>query len=291
MKKIYLLTTAHLEDGLWFRDEEDFKVAMNYLAIQAACCPEVIVLAFILMSNHVHLVLRGRRKDVIDFVNQFKGRYAHYYFKKYGVRELLRRNVLDVKLVPADDEEALERAVAYVQMNCVAANICSHPSQYPWGTGDAFFSTSKPAGKRLDSYSARQRDRMLRSRCDKLPGKWHITDHGFIHPGEYVAVKGVEAVFRTPKRMNWFLVNSSKAKKRIESSEDNTPAFGDQVVLAALQDLVRSLFRKQRFTDLSPSEKAESLRQIRFRFSANVHQIARVAGLSYEEAASMLDSV
>ena len=45
MKKIYLLTTAHLEDGLWFRDEEDFKVAMNYLAIQAACCPEVIVLA------------------------------------------------------------------------------------------------------------------------------------------------------------------------------------------------------------------------------------------------------
>ena len=291
MRKIYLLSTAHLEEGLWFRDEEDFKVAMNYVAIQAACCPEVIVLAFILMSNHVHLVLRGRRKDVIDFVNQFKGRYAHYYFKKYGVRELLRRNVLDVKLVPADDEEALERAVAYVQMNCVAANICSHPSQYPWGTGDAFFSTSKPAGKRLDSYSARQRDRMLRSRCDKLPGKWHITDHGFIHPGEYVAVKGVEAVFRTPKRMNFFLQNSSKARKRIETAEKHLPAFRDQIILAAMPDLCRSLFLKESFRELQTDEQAEFVRQLRFRFSADANQIARVCGLTYTEAARLLEAV
>ena len=121
MKKIFLLSSDHLEDGLWFRDEEDFKVAMNYVAIQAALHPEVIVLAFILMSNHVHFVLRGRREDIIDFLTRFKQRYALYYYKKYGDRELLRRNGLDVKPIPAGDE-AIERTVAYVQMNCVAAN-------------------------------------------------------------------------------------------------------------------------------------------------------------------------
>ena len=46
MKDFYLLTTEHLESCLWFRDEDDFKVAMNYVAIQAACCPDVDVLAF-----------------------------------------------------------------------------------------------------------------------------------------------------------------------------------------------------------------------------------------------------
>ena len=71
MKKIFLLTTEHLEDGLWFRDEDDFKVAMNYVAIEAARHPEVVVLAFILMSNHVHFLLRGRREEVIAFVTQF----------------------------------------------------------------------------------------------------------------------------------------------------------------------------------------------------------------------------
>ena len=45
MRKIYLLTTEHLECGLWFRDEEDFIVAMNYITIQAACSPEAVILA------------------------------------------------------------------------------------------------------------------------------------------------------------------------------------------------------------------------------------------------------
>ena len=68
MRKNYLLSTEHLESGLWFRSEDDFIVAMNYVAIQAAYSPRVIVLAFILMSNHIHLVLRGLRQDVLDFV-------------------------------------------------------------------------------------------------------------------------------------------------------------------------------------------------------------------------------
>ena len=61
MKKYYLITTEHLEDKLWFREEEDFVVGMNYVALQALLSPEVLVLAFILMSNHVHFVLYGTR--------------------------------------------------------------------------------------------------------------------------------------------------------------------------------------------------------------------------------------
>ena len=64
MKRIYLLTTEHLKKGLWFREDEDFRVAMNFVAIQAAASPEVLVLAFILMSNHVHFVLKGKEEDV-----------------------------------------------------------------------------------------------------------------------------------------------------------------------------------------------------------------------------------
>jgi len=48
MRKCYLVTTDHLEEGLWFRDDEDFITGMNYVAIQAAR-GRVTVLAFILM--------------------------------------------------------------------------------------------------------------------------------------------------------------------------------------------------------------------------------------------------
>ena len=111
MKKYYLVTTDHLEEALWFRDNEDFVTGMNYVAIQAALMPEVMVLVFILMSNHVHFVLYGTRSDVEAFVNSFKGRYSKYLWGKYKTREFLRRNGLHIKEISEEEVEALERAI------------------------------------------------------------------------------------------------------------------------------------------------------------------------------------
>ena len=289
MIKHYLVTTDHLEEGLWFRDEKDFIAGMNFVAIQAYAS-KVTVLAFILMSNHVHLVLRGRWVDVKAFIDGLKSRHSKYLHNKYGTFEYLRRNRVRIDEVSSLDE-GLEKAIAYSQMNSVAANICSHPSQYPWGTGPLFFSALKRSGTRLGDMSKRARIRLLHC-CDAdLPADWLVGEEGYILPESYVDIRFVESLYRTPKRMNYFLTSSSKARRKVESSEDSSPAFRDQVILAALSDLFRSLFQKQRFEELTLAEQTESLRQIRFRFCSNVHQIARVTGLSYEAAARMLDCV
>lgn len=287
MRKNYLLSTEHLESGLWFRSEDDFIVAMNYVAIQAACSPEVVVLAFILMSNHIHLVLRGLRQDVIDFVVLLKQRYSRYYSRQYGVTEFLRRNGMDVKEISQEDE-ALERAIAYVHMNCVSANICAYPYQYPWGTGNCFFNPDNSGGKRLGDLSTRACKTLLRTRIDQIPQDWRISEKGYVLPASYVNVKGVETCFQTPKRMLYFLNNSSKAKKRIEGAE---VSFRDQSILFCLPDLLRSLFQKGSFRALQDEEKVECVRQIRFRFNADATQIARVCEITYAQAADYLDRV
>lgn len=290
MRKYYLVTTEHLEDKLWFREVEDFPVGMNYVALQAALCPEVIVLAFILMSNHVHFVLYGTKDEVLEFVNAFKGRYSLYLYRKYGIREHLRENGIHLKEINIQEQEALERAIAYVQMNCVAAGICAHPSQYPWGTGNAFFNTGvSHSVKRLADLSGRARKRLMHSEMAlSMPGEWLVAD--YVLPESYVKVEVVERLFRSANRMNYFLNTSSKARKRLEAEEDRIPAFKDQIILQALPDLIRGLFHKTSFEELTHEEQAESLRQIRYRFSANVHQAARVCGLSYADAARLIDS-
>ena len=118
-KIIWLVTTEHKEENLWFRDDEDFKVGMNYVAVQVAVS-NVKVLVFILMSNHIHIVLYGTWEQAVSFVNGYKMRYAKYVQRKYGVREFLRKNRVDIREIPEEEDEAVERAVAYVQMNCVA---------------------------------------------------------------------------------------------------------------------------------------------------------------------------
>lgn len=285
MKRYYLVTTTHLEDRLWFRDEEDFRVAMNYVAI-AAFQSGVIVLAFILMSNHVHFVIACSHAQAELFINTFKRLYSAYYQRKYGVSELLRRNGVDIKEVNNGDE-SLERAIAYVQMNSVAANICLEPSGYLWGTGNAFFNDKPFQGQCLNDLSGRAQARLLKSNV-KLPGSYHIAPGGYILPESYVSKKGVEALFRTPKRMNFFLRNSSKARARLEGGV--APSFRDQNILPVCEDLCRSLFRVNKITELGQEQKAELLRQLARRFSADLNQICRVTGIPYEEAARLLDT-
>jgi len=278
----WLVTTDHLTDRLWFRDEEDFKVAMNIIAALSTMMGLKII-SFILMSNHVHFVLGCEKSVAIRFITRFKKLYSQYYSHKYGSCELLRDNKHDIQPVIIRDE-SFEKAVAYVHMNSVAANICLHPTGYPWGTGACFFNTTARSGKKLGEYSGRARIRLLHSKLP-VPDTYILNEQGFISPESYVPVKFVESVFRTPKRMAWFLNNSSKAKRLKEA-----PSFHDQLIAAAIQDLSISLFKKSGFQSLEEPQQAELLRQIRFRFSSDPAQIARVCGASYETVCSLLES-
>ncbi len=285
-----LVTTDHLVDRLWFRDDDDFKAGMNSAAVIATVM-KIDVLSFILMSNHVHFVLSDNKERSLKFINEYKRHHSAYLQKRYGFKEYLRGNDADVQQVAREDE-SLERAIAYVQMNSVAANICLHPTGYPWGTGNSFFKmkpTSCCIGIKLSSMSGRAQKRLLRSNQTVSPDLL-VTD-GYVLPDSFVCAQFVESVFRTPARMNYFLVNSSKAKRRLETEDSNLPAFRDQSILASIPDLCYSLFRQSHFTDLDWNQQAEIAKQIKRRFSADIHQIMRVTGVSYVEMAKMLESI
>ncbi len=283
----FLITTDHLETRLWFLDDDDFKTGMNYVATVAFLLG-VRVIAFILMSNHVHFVLECTREQAVRFITEFKRLYSRYLNQKHGTKELLRDNGVDIQELRLGDE-SLERAIAYVQMNCVAANICLEPAAYPWGTGRTFFQVSAKRGQCLGALSARKKNKLLHSKII-LPAGWMLGEDGYILPESYVPVRFVESLFRSPRRMQYFLQNSSKAKRILDRIEKDLPAFRDQVILAAIPDLCHSLFQKRSFEELDIPQKTELARQIRYRFSADIHQIARVSGMPYQQIASLLDS-
>ncbi|MBP3202873.1 MAG: hypothetical protein J6M31_04615 [Bacteroidales bacterium] len=285
--EFYLVSTDHLETTLWFRDEDDFKQGMNAVALIASVA-HVCVVAFILMSNHVHFLLQCSKGKAALFIESYKSQYSRYYSKKYGVKELLRRNGVDIREIPLENE-SLERAIAYVQANPVAANICLSASDYPWGSGSCFFRPSPLMGTPLESLSKRKQYSLLHSR-QSVSERLIIGAEGYIDPRSYVNIHLVESVFRTPKRMNFFLLNSSKAKRRLENDSD-IPAFRDQVVSSALGDLCTTLFGTPSFNTLSEQGQAEILKQVKYRFSSNVHQLSRVCGKDYEEVCHLLETV
>ena len=246
----------------------------------------VIVLAFILMSNHIHFVLQCEDyEEAKVFIDRFKRLYGFYYCRKYHVEDYLRRLSVDIRELYIHDE-SVHRGIAYVQCNSVAANITPHASLYEWGTGSTFFREISSSGRPLSDFSRSKQRRLLRSK-QHLPQEYLISEGGYIIPESYVPVTFVQALFRTSNRYNYYLINSSKAKQRLE--KDAAPSFRDQVILAAIPDLCMSLFRVSNISELSDDHLSDFLKQVRRRFSSDVKQLARVTGLSYERVSSLLD--
>lgn len=285
--EFYLVTSDHLTESIWFRNDQDFKVGMNYIAI-ISLTTGIKVLAFILMSNHVHLVLQCTREEAEWFFNELKRRYSEYLSRRYGTRDFLRLNDCVIQPVFIEDE-SLERAIAYTIMNSVAANICLTASDYPWSSASAYFKMTSSNGMRIGDMSERARRRVLHSRS-LIPEDTVVGDCGYILPESFIPVKFVESIFRIPKRLNWFMFNSSKAKKRMAASENGIPSFRDQVILAALPDMCNSKFRKSSISELGAEEMSDLVKEVRRRFNSDAHQIARVIGLPYPEVSKMLES-
>ncbi|MCR5351057.1 MAG: transposase [Bacteroidales bacterium] len=283
---IILVSTDHLTDRLWFRDDDDFKVGMNLIAV-IAHTSRVRILAFILMSNHVHFVIAGSQEDIERVITEFKRRYSNYYQRKYGIKEFLRKNKVDFKMIDPNGE-APERAIAYVLMNSVAANICPNAFFYPWGSASVYFNPAPRSGKRVGDYSGNGLKRLIHSK-QPLPPEYIILDAGYVDPASFVAKGYVEHQFRTPARMNYFLNSSSKARARLE--EKALPSFRDQNILSSAKDLCMSLFRKGNVLELTDTQLGELLRQLRYRFSADISQLARILGRPYAEVVRLLDTI
>ena len=261
-------------------------MAMNYVAV-VKYVTGVNILAFILMSNHVHFVLECDEKEAVDYINRFKGLYGKHFQRKYGVKEYLRRNDIDIRPLKMEDE-SLHRAIAYVLMNSVSARLCVYSNEYRWGSGRVYYSTLAEDGIPLASMSGRAKERALHS-CVSLNPDWIFLKDGYISPSSYVSVSFVEALYRTSKRMKYFLDSSSKARPKQELWE-TVPSFSDQVLYAAASEIRRSLFQKGENEALTEEQNAELMRQLRRRFSSDINQLCRITGMTNEEALKVFDS-
>jgi len=101
---------------------------------------DVEVFALVVMSNHVHLVLRARRGNLADFMRYAKAQIAKAVNRITGRRGPLWARRYDAQ--PVLDDDAAEGVTAYTLRNPVKAGLVAHHAQWPslnlaFGVGDA----------------------------------------------------------------------------------------------------------------------------------------------------------
>lgn len=89
--------------------------------------------AYVLMTNHVHILMTPLHKESISLVMQSIGRrYVQYINKKHKRTGTLWESRHKASLV--DSEAYLLACSRYIEMNPVNANRVKHPSEYKWSS-------------------------------------------------------------------------------------------------------------------------------------------------------------
>ena len=115
-----------------FVSDEDYKF---YLEKLAAACErfDCKLHAYVLMTNHVHLLMTPEREDGTSKVMQSVGRYYVQYFNhQYKRTGTLWEGRYKATLL--DSESYLLTCSRYIELNPVRAGMVEYPSDYPWSS-------------------------------------------------------------------------------------------------------------------------------------------------------------
>src|SRR5262249_33627655 len=126
------VTQGGADGAATFFDGLDFVSYIRLLEI-AARRYETDVHAFVLMSNHVHLLLTPRRSDGLSRTIQYvSGIYSS------GVNERLHRSGAlwgaRFRSMPVETDEYCLACYRYIELNPVRAGMADEPAVYPWSS-------------------------------------------------------------------------------------------------------------------------------------------------------------
>ncbi|MEO0492039.1 MAG: transposase [Actinomycetota bacterium] len=96
----------------------------------------VAVLAYVLMGNHYHLVVRLDRSDLSGAMQNVDGTHARRFNAVHGRQGALFQGRYDAR--PLDDDASLQGAGAYVHLNPFRAGLVTTPHGYRWSSLSAY---------------------------------------------------------------------------------------------------------------------------------------------------------
>ena len=131
-KSYWHICTDGLAREIIFKDVRDYIFGMNGVPALSLSY-DITVLAFCLMSNHVHFVVHGVEKDCRAFIVAYKKRLS--LIADVGMAGICVKQI--------DTDDYLLRVIGYVLRNPVGAGLGVMPQFYRWSSASLYFNKDR----------------------------------------------------------------------------------------------------------------------------------------------------
>ncbi len=128
---VHVVQRGHSREPVFFEDA-DYQAYLRWL-MEGAERYRVAVHAYVLMTNHVHILATANGTDGITRMMQYLGRhYVPYINHTYGTSGSIWEGRYKASLI--HDEEYLLSCMRYIELNPVRANMVCSPGHYRWSS-------------------------------------------------------------------------------------------------------------------------------------------------------------
>ena len=266
--------TPSLTNDIIFRNKEERYAAMAYIPM-AAKEANVEIMAYALMSNHFHFIVRGDWPQ--GFFDAFLRRFSQY-MSRHGRPRLLKGFTADYTEITSLKQFRDE--IAYVIRNPFVVREDIHLFAYPWTSGFLYFNPFihvLPAIP-IDGMSIQQKREITKSRDVSLPAGLSMMGP-FVNPASFVNYKLVEDLFLSARQfMNWTLKNV-EAQVETAARLGESLNLADEELLPILLTLCRDNYGHSAVSKLEEGQKQHLAKQLKYDYHSSNGQIARLLNI------------
>lgn len=284
LNDIYHVFTEGLKHDTLFKSESDYIYAMNRLGL-CSLRHNVSIIAFCLMDNHIHILLRGGYEQGRKLISSYV-KLCAMRVPRCGV-ENVRPGVKRVA-----DAEYMRKLITYIHRNPLMAGHNYIPSDYPWSSARLYFRNEKDlpghsgsAGNgwtKVESLPTRKVRNILSTRYD-IPKYWWIDgDKGLLWPGSYTDFRFGESFFTSSRR--YLLYLNQRNEMQIESENDmhDIPNLSDKELRHRIIEVSKLQYGEEDFQVLGYKEKTYLAKEMRRSLGVSFKQLARIIGIPAE---------
>ncbi|HIZ87095.1 MAG TPA: transposase [Candidatus Coprenecus pullistercoris] len=228
---------------------------------------QVTILAFCLMSNHVHFIAHGEEDNCRKFITQYKKRLT----------ALTNLSSTDICIKHINDDDYLMKAIGYVLRNPVSAGIRLMPYHYDWSSASLYFKKpdSGRLGKKIGTLSYRSKRELLHSQTTLLD-EYILTEKGLILPECYVDFEYVENLFRSPARLMYAMSRNENMEMELSVDILHKTKYSDEELSGTIKELCEETFQKSSADLLSIEDRYRLAKILHNRYRLSRKQLARL---------------
>ena len=264
--------------GVIFKDRDDYVFGMNLVALCAAnFSPQLKILTFQIMSNHLHFVIECEEPVIGEFFAFLKKRLQRYLANSGHLGSL---SGFIPNYFRINESRYLQNVIVYVNRNGYLVDRQSTPLTYEWGANRFFFNkfTHNEMVVNVGQLSLEKRRAMFKSRNFEIPADYIVTQ-GYISPLSYCHITLAESFFKDAS--HYFHLSS----RQIESYSSIAKELGDKVtytdyeIYSAIMSLCIRRYEVKNPSLLDKDAKIEVAKIMHFDYNASNKQIKRVLRL------------